>query len=624
MGPAAALAEPKPLLLKGEPTKRIEVETIVPDSIERFPWAGHLGLRQAPAVAMRIQVANTTLVFTNTRSQSELWYRTLAELLPDGETSLAIHHGSLDLERRAEVEARVARGELRVVVCTSSLDLGVDFSPVDQVIQIGSPKGIARMMQRAGRSGHQPRAVSRLVGVPTNAFELAEFAAAREAMERLEVETRAPLREPLDVLVQHLVTVALGGGFESESLREEVRSTYAYSELGTEEWSWALDFVCRGGRALGAYPDFCRVVPGDDGRYRVTSQRVARLHRMGIGTITSDSEVSVRYSRGQRLGSIEESFVSRLKPGDVFNFSGRRLQLVRFREMTAFVRNAPARHAPTPAWQGGRSPLSTELAAAVLRKLSQTESQEVEMRALRALLKIQAHGSRIPDLDTTLAEVIVSRKTHNLFVYPFAGRLAHEGLAVLAAYRLSRQEPLSLRVTVNDYGFCLQSPRAFEVNEARLRYALGTDNLLEDLLACINATEMARRQFREISRVAGLVLQGYPGQRKPARQLQVSAGLLFEVFERYDPENRLLQQAHREILSRQLDLTRLAGALRSIEKRPLSLVYPRELTPMCFPLWAEQLAETLSSESWRERVARLAETLETKAVPAEPAGQVTK
>ena len=601
--------------VRGAFQKRVEVKTLIPENMERFPWSGHLGIKLLPAVIRQIEQAKTTLVFTNTRSQTEIWYQSILGEKPSWAGQLAAHHGSIERDLRDAVERDLDSGKLKAVVCTSSLDLGVDFTPVEQVIQIGSPKGVARLMQRAGRSGHQPGATSRIYGVPTNALELIEFAAAREAMERGEIESRIPIRRPLDVLVQHLVTCGLGGGFEEQALQEEIQSTYAFSNLDAADWSWALDFAARGGKALKAYPQFARLLEDED-RFLMQDRRLSQQHRMSIGTITSDTEVTVKLQRGGTLGRIEETFVSRLKPGDVFNFAGRKVELVRFRSMTATVKLATRRKGAVPSWQGGRSPLSTELALAVWRKLDPVGSRvdpDPEMLAAQPILRIQSEWSALPDRGQLLVESTHTRTGFHVSFFPFGGRLVHEGLATLAAFRLSREQPISIRVTPNDYGFSIQTPESFELSVALVRRLLTGDGLLEDLLECLNATELARRQFREISRVAGLVMQGFPGREKSQRQLQVSSGLLFDVFSKYEPDNLLVEQARREILERQLELTRLSALIERIASLEVLLKETRRLTPLAFPLWADQLGESLSSESRTDRIQKMVASLEEEA-----------
>jgi len=601
------------VLVGSEESKEIEIETLIPESMECFPWAGHLGARMAPQVADRLDLGKTTLVFTNTRSQAEIWFQKLQELRPGWGDRLALHHGSIDGALRAELEARLDNGEMKAVVCTSSLDLGVDFSPVDQVIQIGSPKGIARLMQRAGRSGHQPGALSRVIGVPTSALELVEFAAARDAMQQQEIEARVPIRRSLDVLVQHLITLALGGGVTFEGVRNEVSTTHAFADLTEKEWAWAVEFACHGGPTLRTYPMYQRIaVDPETEILSVPSQNVAQFHRMSIGTITSSPEVQVKMQNGKSLGSVEESFVSRMRVGTTFHFAGRRLQLVRLRDMVATVGAAKKKVGVTPAWQGGRSPLSSELALAVSRRLAgQNLAPAVEMEAMSPLLALQLAHSTMPSIEMLLIETIEIDGQSNLFIYPFAGRLVNEGLAALFAYRLGKKDPLTIRTTINDYGLSMQLRQAVQLNADRVLDLLSPDNLLEDLLECMNTGELARRQFREISRVAGLVIQGYPGRRKSVRQVQTSSNLLFDVFEKYDPDNLLLAQARHEILHRQLELTRLRATLTRLQESPMVFKEIEQLTPMAFPLWAEQLHSEMSTEDWRDRLERMVQALES-------------
>ncbi len=577
-------------------SKKIVIETLIPREIDRFPWAGHIGTRLAPQVCREIEKAGVTLLFTNTRSQTEIWFQELLSLRPGWESRLAMHHGSLERAERERAEQGLRDGSLKCVVATSSLDLGVDFSPVDQVIQVGSPKGIARLLQRAGRAGHQPGKPSRILCVPAHAIELVEFAAARDAALARRIESRPPLRRPLDLLVQHLVTCAIGEPFEPDAMRREIQSTASYASLDDAEWEWALGFISSGGKALAAYPRY-RKVRVENGRYLLDDQRLIRQHRLGIGTISSDPAVAIRFANGRTLGTVEESFISRIRPGSSFIFAGRRLSLVRLHGQVATV--TPARRGAkgqVAIWGGSKMPLSTELSHAVALRLRGEGASCTEMTAVAPILDIQDRWSRLPDDETLLVEFSRSREGEHLFLYPFAGRLVHEGLAALAAYRLSRHSGEAIVTTQNDYGFSLSARRGLSLDEARLRAALGEDDLLEDLLACLDISQLARRQFREIARVAGLIVPTPPG--RPARRRRdadASASLLFEVFRRYDPGNLLLAQSQREILERQLEFTRLTAIIRQLRRRPFHLVELEHLSPMAFPLWAEKLSATLSA-----------------------------
>ena len=594
-------------LVRGLVPKTIEVEALVPAQVERFPWAGHLNTKLLPEVVARLEAARSAIVFTNTRSQCEIWFQSICTARPEWFEHVAIHHGSLDKARRADVEDGLKTGRYRVVVATSSLDLGVDFAPVDVVMQVGSPKGIARLLQRAGRSGHSPGRPSRIVCVPTHAFELVEVAAARDAIVAGAIESRDPVDRPLDVLAQHLVTLALGGGFVRDAVLEELRTTRAYHLLEERELDWAIDFVTHGGAALRAYPEFAKVQQVD-GTYRVTDRQVAMRHRLNIGTIVSDTAITVRLQTGGRLGTVEESFVARLRPGDRFFFAGRALEFVRVRDLVCWVRKAKSPSGAIPSWQGARMPLSTELSLAVRAKLEEARTGRyagAEMGAVRPVLALQGERSAIPAPDELLVEACETKEGHHLFVFPFEGRLVHEGLAALFAYRMSVLQPISFAFSCNDYGFELLSPEPAPLEEALESGLLATTHLLHDITQSLNAAELARAQFREIARVAGLVFQGWPGQQKSMRQVQASSGLLYDVFAKHDPDNLLLDQARREVLERQLESSRIGRTLARLGAGTVRLVHVDRPTPLAFPLLVDRTRAKLSSEKLADRIRRM-------------------
>ncbi len=602
----------KGTLIKAEQDKQIHVRSLVPDSVENFPWGGHLGIRLLPEVIKVIEQANSTLLFANTRSQAELWYESILKARPDWLETLAIHHGSLNREIRDRVEDGLRDGSVRCTVCTSSLDLGVDFSPVDQVIQVGSPKGVARLLQRAGRCGHRPGIDSAIICVPTHAFELVEIAAARQAKQQGRIEQRKPLRKCLDVLAQHCVTLALGSGFVPAELRSEIETCYAFADITDAEWQWVMDFITRGGDALQHYPQYQKVVC-NDGVYRVEDNRIARQHRMSIGTITSDSAMQVRYMKGGRIGTIEESFIAKLNPGDAFLFNGKVLSLVQVKDMTAYVKQAKTKTRIVPRWQGGRMPLTNELADSVREMLDpRIDSGDIdELDKISELLFIQQQWSCLPAPDQLLVESIRSREGQHLFIYPFAGRLVHEGLAALTAWRLSQLAPATFTTSANDYGFELLTRKQFTLDIDQLKSLLSPEHLPRDLLQGINESELARRQFRDIARVAGLVFQGYPGSGKTTRQIQASSGLLYDVLKKYDAGNLLLAQSLTEVLEHQIEHLRLQQCLQRIAGQEIMLREPARLTPLAFPLWAERLrGQIISSEKWQDRVQRMVTQLE--------------
>ena len=525
---------------------------------------------------------------------------------------IALHHGSLDKSVREWVEAGLKNGTVRAAVCTSSLDLGVDFLPVERVLQIGSPKGVARLIQRAGRSGHAPGRPSRISLVPTHSLELVEAAAARAAVQAGQIEPRHVPQQPLDVLVQHLVTVALGGGFTADALYAEVRTTAAYQDLAPDQFQWALDFVRQGGASLSIYPDYQRAAPDDQGIWRVADARLARRHRSNIGTIVSDASISVQYVNGAKIGTVEEGFIARLKPGDGFSFGGRILELVRVHQMTAQVKRASKGSALIPRWNGGKMPLSSTLADAVLRELAAADAghfDSPEMRCVRPLLDLQRERSALPTPQRLLAETLKTRDGHHLFLYPFAGRNVHLGLASLLAWRAAQPERGTFSIAVNDYGLELLSAKPVDW-AARLPGLLSAPVDVAEVLAGLNATELARRRFREIARIAGLIFQSHPGENRSNRQLQASSSLFFEVFQNYDPGNRLLAQAEQELLSQELDVQQLSAVLARMQSQTLQQVALKKASPLAFPLMVERLRERLSNESLAERIARMVADLD--------------
>ena len=613
-------------LVQGRSDKALLIDTLLPPEPGRFSWGGHLGAQMLQPVVDEIERSGTTLIFTNTRSQAEIWYQLLLQARPDWAGVVALHHGSLDRSVREWVEAGLKQGTLKAVVATSSLDLGVDFLPVERVLQIGSAKGVARLLQRAGRSGHAPGRVSRVTLVPTNTLELVEALAARRAAAAGRVESRVSPDKPLDVLVQHLVTAALGGGFEAdpkagggftaEALFDEVRGTRAYRDLTRDEFDWALAFVERGGDSLTAYPEYRRV-QCVQGVWRVPDRGIARRHRLQVGTIVSDASLAVKWvSGGQTLGHVEEGFIARLNKGDCFVFGGRRLEFVRVHEMAVQVRLARKATGAVPSWNGSKMPLSSELADAVQAVLDEAAQAlqpgaepgvlaQPELLAALPMLQAQARLSRLPQRGRLLVETLRTREGHHHFVYPFAGRQVHIGLAQLLAWRLAQGQPNTFSLSVNDYGLEILAATAL-ADDALARPGLfDAASLLHDVMQSLNAGQLAQRRFREIARVAGLVFGGYPGAPKSLRQLQASSGLFYEVFRQYDAGNRLLSQAQSEVLQQELDLQRLSATLRHLAAQPLQQVALAAPSPFALPLMVERLREQLSTEQLKDRLDRL-------------------
>ena len=681
---AVGVAAPEPTLIHARLKRGTEIRSLLPDSIDGFPWAGHLGLRMHEELVAALDPRIPTLLFTNTRNQAERWYQCLRWACPEMEGALALHHSAIDRAEREAIEAGVKQGELRWVVCTSSLDLGVDFQPVERVVQIGSAKNLARLLQRAGRSAHSPGGTARVLFMPTNALELLEVSALRRGLASGLVEQRRPPRQPLDVLLQHLTSLACGPGFEPERELAVVRSCWSYRQLDDASWAWCLGFLERGGDCLGAYDRFRKLErqpleapaatvdatpqaslaqqlpesqpPGASVvaaglpaggqqlpapfRYRVFDSRIARLHRLNIGTITADRAVTVRFVRGAVLGHVEEAFISRLKPGDVFFFAGRQLAFVRLRDMTALVQASNRRSTTVPAWAGGQLAISDLISRQLREELDRcaralasasgavaeaavvgadaaaprgqakaaTGLDTPELRALESLLARQADLSRLPRRDEFLVEVCRSREGSHLYAYPFEGRFVHEGLGFLWASRLARLQSATITVSVNDYGFELLAGRGYPFEQLvrdHQRTLLDASHLEHDLEEALNLSELCRRRFRAIAQISGLILQGYPGQGRSGGQLQISASLLFDVFQRHEPANLLLAQARREVLEDQLELARLAEALERLQASAWVVEPTRRPGPLAFPLLAERLNNRLSNESLLERLEKL-------------------
>lgn len=600
-------------IIRAQVRKEVEVLSVLPDEIEKYPWAGHLGIKLVHKVLPIIEASRTTLIFINTRGMSELWYQTLLQVAPELAGAIALHHGSVDRELRDWVEENLHTGRLKAVVCTASLDLGVDFRPVETVIQVGSPKGVSRFLQRAGRSGHRPDETSRIYFLPTHSLELMEAAALKSAISESLIESRPPQLLCFDVLIQYLCTLAIGEGFAAPDILEEVRSTYCYRDIQEQEWDQVMLHITQGGNALQQYDEY-RKVERIGELYRISNRRIAMRHRLHIGTIVSDSMLKVKFFSGGYIGVIEEYFISRLEPGDVFTLAGRNLELVMIKDMTVLVKKSSARKAQVPSWNGGRMPLSANLG----RKLRETlnlatpgqKNVPYEIAALRPLFERQQEQSHVPAANELLIEQIETKDGFHLFVYPFEGRLVHEAMAAILAYRISRIRPITFSFAMNDYGFELLSDQPIPVDDSNVYELFSPDQLLQDIQRSVNSTEMARRKFRDIAVIGGLIFQGYPGEYKKTRHLQSSASLLFKVFSEYDPGNLLLRQAYQEVMDQQMEEVRLRDMLERIQQSSIVITWPQQLTPFCFPIKVDSMREDLSSEKLEDRVRKMQQQLE--------------
>jgi ATP-dependent helicase Lhr and Lhr-like helicase len=616
------------VIVRAKLQKQIEVESIIPDEIEKYPWAGHLGIKLAEKVLPILEQSKTTLIFINTRGMSEMWYQTLLRIAPDLAGAIALHHGSIEMELRTWVEEALHDAKLKAVVCTASLDLGVDFRPVETVIQVGSPKGVARFLQRAGRSGHSPDAVSKIYFLPTHSLELIEAAALKSAIEQQFIESREPMMLCYDVLVQYLGTLAISDGFIPPEIWKELKATNCYAELTEDEWNEVLYFITSGGNALQQYDEY-KKVEVEDGVYKIKSRRIAMRHRLHIGTIVSDPMLKVKYLGGGYIGIIEEGFISRLEPGDSFTLAGKQLELIMIKDMNVIVRNSKVKKSIVPSWMGGRLPLSASLGKVLRSKFDQAsligerrkmdgkrtaageQDLPIELAVLKPLFDLQAKLSHVPKENELLIEQIETKDGFHLFVYPFEGRLVHEAMAAVLAYRISRITPITFSIAMNDYGFELLSDQPVPVDDSNVYELFSLDQLMEDIQRSVNATEMAKRKFRDIAVIGGLIFQGYPGEHKKTRHLQASAGLLFNVFNEYDPDNVLVRQAFQEVFDQQMEEVRLREMLQRIQHSRIVLTYPQRLTPFCFPIKVDSMRENLTSERLEDRIKKMQQQLES-------------
>ena len=593
--------------------KPILIESVFPDEIEKFPWAGHLGIRLVDKVIPIIMQSKTTLIFINTRGMSELWYQALLTACPELAGAIALHHGSIERDLRSWVEENLHSGKLKAVVCTASLDLGVDFRPVETVIQVGSPKGVARFLQRAGRSGHRPGEVSKIYFLPTHSLELMEAAALKEATNIKLIESRDPRILCFDVLIQYLSTLAISDGFYPTEIFKEIKTTFCYRDITEEEWQQILSFTTAGGVALQQYDDY-KKIEIIDGLYKINNRRIAMRHRMHIGTIVSDPMLKVKFISGGFIGVIEEWFIARLTPGDTFTLAGRTLEFVMVKEMTAIVRKSNATKSIIPSWQGGRMPLSANLGFMLRKKFDEAgmmlhkknkKNTDEEIIQLQPLFELQEYLSHIPKQNELLIEHIETKDGFHLFVFPFEGRLVHEAMAAILAYRISKITPITFSLAMNDYGFELLSDQPIPLDDTNSYELFLPDNLLQDIQRSLNSVEMARRKFRDIAVIGGLIFQGFPGEQKKARHLQSSASLLFNVFAEYEPNNLLLRQAYNEVMEQQMEEERLRNMLERIQKSKIIITFPNRLTPFCFPIKVDSMRENLTSEKLEDRVKKM-------------------
>jgi len=596
-------------MVKANLKKKITVKSIIPSEMETFPWRGHLGLRLLEDVIPIVKNSKTTLLFTNTRSQCEIWFQKILEKHPEYAGEIAMHHGSINKETRKWVEQAIRNESLKAVVCTSSLDLGVDFAPVETVVQIGGPKGIARFLQRAGRSGHRPGKESVIYFLPTHAIELVEASALQQAVKENAVEDRIPYLNSFDVLIQYLTTLAVSDGFYPDEIFSEIKQTFCYQALTREQWQWLLNFIVMGSQSLQSYDEYKKVEVEENGLFKVNNRGIAMRHRFQIGTIVGDANLTVRYQKGGYIGTIEESFITKLKAGDVFTFAGRNLEFIRVKQMQVHVRNSNKKSSKVPAWMGGRLTLSAQMSELLRNELYSASlpdsKQSIEIKSLSHLFKKQCVESIVPKPNEFLIETFETNDGHHHIFYPFEGRFVHEAMGSLLSYRISLLSPITFSLAFNDYGFELLSDQKLDMQEVLDNNLFTTDYLFDDLQKSLNSTEMARRKFRDIAVISGMVFTGYPEKGIKMKHLQSNSQLLFDVFKDYEADNLLYLQAYTETFEHQLEEGRLRLALERIAQQEIVWKYCQHPTPFSFPLITDRLREKLSSEKLADRIKRM-------------------
>jgi ATP-dependent Lhr-like helicase len=614
-GLSATVAHPRAImayvgadrLIEQPDTTPPEITMMLPDG--ELSWAGHMGMEAAPGIMARIRAAGMTIVFVNTRAQAELIFQALwrlnEETLP-----IALHHGSLEVAQRRKVEAAMADGRLRAVVATSSLDLGIDWGGVDQVLQIGAPKGVSRLLQRVGRANHRMDEASRAVLVPANRFEVLECVAAIEGVAARELDGEPPRPGGLDVLAQHLLGMACGAPFEPEAMFAEIRSAAPYAELSRADFDATLDFVATGGYALAAYEQYRKLFRDSQGRMHVRSARIVAQHRMNIGTIVEAPLLKVhlvgktRRAFGTALGEVEEYFVNQLRPGDGFIFAGRKLRFLGVRETVVQAAEGAVDDPLVPAYAGGRLPLTTNLASRVRGLLQSPESWDRFPDQVGEWLRLQRRRSRLPGRDDLLVETFPRGGCWYLVAYCFEGRNAHQTLGMLVSKRMARAGFAPLGFVATDYVIGIWSAN----QPLDIAALFDQDMLGDDLEEWMADSSMLKRSFRNVAVIAGLIQRTHPGAEKTRRQVTVNSDLIYDVLRRHQPDHILLRATRADAAHGLIDLGRVAAMLARVRGRIVHMALSR-VSPLAVPILLEIGREQVGSEADQDTLLAEAEAL---------------
>lgn len=595
------------------------------DSEAELPWAGHSARYALPEIYEAIKTHRMSLVFVNTRSQAEMLFHALWRY-NDENLPIALHHGSLDVGQRRKVEAAMVAGKLRAVVCTSTLDLGIDWGDVDLVVNVGAPKGASRLAQRIGRSNHRLDEPSKALLVPANRFEVVECQAALEAAEEGAQDTPPSRPGALDVLAQHVLGMACSTPFDEDALYREVTSASPYQGLTRAGFDKIVRFASTGGYALANYERYAKLKQTPDGRYRIAHPRIAQQYRLNVGTIVEAPMVRVRLARrqggalkpssllaaGRVLGEVEEWFIEQLLPGDSFAFAGEVLRFEGLRETDAIVTRSHAAEPKIPSYDGGKFPLSTYLADRVRQLLADQDHWARLPEQVSDWLRIQTEVSVVPSPDEILVETFPRRRKHYLVCYPFEGRLAHQSLGMLLTRRLERAHARPLGFVANEYALAVwgladmgEMVRNGTLDLAKL---FDEDMLGDDLDAWLAESSLMKRSFRVCAIIAGLIERRHPGQEKTGRQMTVSSDLIYDVLRQHEPDHILLQAAFADAATGLIDVGRLGGFLRRIRGRirhiPLTRVSPLAV-PAMLEIGRESVPGDASEALLREAVEEL-------------------
>jgi ATP-dependent Lhr-like helicase len=563
LAPQATAKNSRARIVRGADGARPLVEIL--DSVEDIPWAGHSGRHAMPEIYQRLKTANMALVFVNTRSQAEMVFQQLWNLNEDG-LAIALHHGSLAPEQRRKVEAAMAAGRLKAVVCTSTLDLGIDWGDVDLVVQIGAPKGSSRLIQRLGRSNHRLNEPSRALLAPTNRFEYLECEAARDAVALNALDGEALKPGALDVLAQHLMGRACGAPVDPDAVFDEVRTAAPYADLKRELFDRVLDFASTGGYSLKTYERFRRLVKNRDGLLQARTPQIAQRHRLNVGTIVESPMLDVMLGSGRRggrrLGQVEEYFVEQLVPGDTFLFAGQVLRFEGLSETAARVTPSLDDTPKIPTYNGGKFPLSTYLAERVRDLVQSPKAWDALPEQVRDWLHIQRQRSQLPSADGLLVETFPRAGRNYLVCYPFEGRLAHQTLGMLLTRRLERMRKRPMGFVANEYALAVWA--LDDLSSVDLDSLFAEDMLGDDLDAWLAESDLMKRTFRHCAVIAGLIERRFPGQEKTGRQITISTDLIYNVLREHEPDHVLLQAAWSDAATGLLDIERLGVALGRI------------------------------------------------------------